>query len=72
MNILTNSTTVNVTNVDINNEVELYAILDENGFGGSGNFLSYCVFELTYDSNDFDLARLIGELIIAGFEVNKV
>jgi hypothetical protein len=72
MNILTNSTTVNVTNVNVNNEVELYAILDDSGFGASGHFLSDCVFELTYHNNDFDFARLIGKLIIAGFEVNKV
>ena len=67
-----NSVTVNVSNINCKNDIELYALLDANGFGGSGHFLNDCVFELSAQSNDFDFSQLIGKLIIEGFEVKKV
>lgn len=65
-------TTIQIKNININNDCLLYKLLDQHGFGASGTMVDFGKFELTFSPEDVDFKLLVADLILTEFKVVRL
>lgn len=60
---------IRVSEININNDLDFYSILEKHGFTGSGSFIESTVWEDADNHNCPHAKALIADMVIAGFDV---